>query len=135
MLQGRMNRAMFWLCVVIIVALYVVLNFYFQRRTPVSEVVLVILCVPRLHDIGRSGWLVLAPLALEIGAVIAAFSLLPRDSALPVLGIVTLIIAGLIIWLGCIPGDPASNRFGDPPAPGIKFERPKVRKNPDSEQE
>jgi uncharacterized membrane protein YhaH (DUF805 family) len=127
MLQGRMNRAMFWLCVAIIVVLYGVVTFYFQRRTPVSEVVLVILCVPRLHDIGRSGWLVLGPLALEIGAAIAAFTFLPPGSALPALGIVTLIVAGLIVWLGCIPGDPGSNRYGDSPPPGIKFERPKAK--------
>lgn len=116
---------MFWLCVAIIAVLYIVSNLYLERNVPVSEVVLIILCVPRLHDIGRSGWLVAPPLALEIGAAVAAFSLLPADRALPVMGVVTLIIAALVVWLGCIPGDPAANRFGEPPSPGIKFERPK----------
>jgi uncharacterized membrane protein YhaH (DUF805 family) len=125
MLQGRMNRAMYWLCVAIIAALYLGMNFFFQEHTPISEVVLVILCVPRLHDIGRSGWFALIPIALEIGAAVAAFSSLPPDTALAVMGIIVLIFAGLIIWLGCIPGDPSTNRFGEAPAPGIDFKRAK----------
>ena len=114
---------MYWLCVAVIAVFYCVMNFYFQKRSPISEIVLIILCVPRLHDIGRSGWFVLIPLALEIGAAVASFSSLPADRALAVMGIVTLSIAGLIIWLGCVPGDPAINRFGDAPPPGIKFQR------------
>lgn len=123
MLQGRMNRAMYWLCVAIIAALYFAMNFVFQKHTPISEVVLIFLCVPRLHDIGRSGWFALIPIALEIGAAVAAFSSLPQETALTVMGIIVLIIGGLIIWLGCIPGDPSTNRFGEAPTPGLEFKR------------
>ncbi|MCX7359333.1 MAG: DUF805 domain-containing protein [Alphaproteobacteria bacterium] len=125
MLQGRINRAMYWLCVGVIVVLYVASNLLLERSVPVSEVILVILCVPRLHDIGLSGWLVVAPLALEICAVIAAFSLLPQEQALAAGGLVTLIIAALVIWLGIIPGNAAANRFGEPPQPGLTFKPPK----------
>jgi uncharacterized membrane protein YhaH (DUF805 family) len=126
MLKGRMNRAGYWLCVAIIAVLYFAMNFVFRTRTPISEVVLIFLCVPRLHDIGRSGWLVLIPLALEVGGAIAAFSSLPPGTGLAVMGVIVLLIAGLIIWLGCVRGDQSANRFGEAPSPGIEFKRASV---------
>lgn len=126
MFQGRVNRATYWLCVGVIVVLYAASNIYLERNVPVSEIVLVLLCVPRLHDIGRSGWLVVGPLVFEIGAVVAAFSLLPQQTALAVAGVATIIITALLVWLGCIPGDTAANRFGEPPAPGLTFKPTKT---------
>jgi hypothetical protein len=40
------------------------------------------------------------------------------------MGIVTLLIAAFIVWLGLVPGDPAPNRFGAPPPPGLTFDKP-----------
>jgi len=122
---GRMNRATFWLALGAVVALYAAIAFFGNRTVAVNEIVLIIACVPRLHDIGRSGWLVLGPIALELGAVALAFSALPTDVTGTIMGCVALVIIGLIVWLGCIPGNPAANRFGDPPPPGLSFGRPK----------
>lgn len=120
---GRWNRATFWLALGIIVAAYVAIALFREQHTAVSEVVLVIACVPRLHDIGKSGWLVLGPIALEVAAFILVFSALPADLTRVVLGVVILIIIGLIVWLGCVPGDRSANKFGEPPPPGLQLGR------------
>ena len=78
--------------------------------------------VPRLHDIGRSGWIVLGVIALEICiVVVAAVVGGDTDAILIGGGIATLVIALLAIWLGCIPGQPHANRWGPPPAPGVNL--------------
>ncbi len=121
-LNTRTNRATYWASAVLVAALYALLNVLLPTRSSVSEVVLVILCVPRLHDIGRTGWLVLAPLALEIAAAVGLF-ILPQDDGYVVFGVAVLIILGAMVWLGVIPGEPEANRFGDPPPPGVQFRR------------
>jgi len=122
-LKGRTNRATYWAAAAIVVVLYTLLNLVLPGRSSVSELVLIFLCVPRLHDIGRTGWLVLAPLAFEIAAAVTLV-VLPGDQGVMVLGLAALVILGAIIWLGAIPGDPEANRFGEPPAPGVQLRRP-----------
>lgn len=90
----------------------------------VSEFLLILLGVPRLHDIGKSGWLVLWPIGLEIVGLIVALGFLPLDSAMAVMGVVASIIFGLMIWLGCLRGEDAENRFGPPPSSGIGWKKP-----------
>ena len=125
-MRGRINRAVYWLIVCVAIAMYVVIDLVARKPTGVSEVVLVFLCVPRLHDIGRSGWLVLWPILFEVGGAIAAFTLLPLATATAAMGVVVLVIATLLIWLGCIPGQPTANKFGDPPTPGLGRRKPKL---------
>jgi uncharacterized membrane protein YhaH (DUF805 family) len=122
-LQGRTNRATYWLCLAIIVLLLFLANIVARKPIALSEVVLVILCVPRLHDIGRSGWFMVGPLVFEVVGAVLGFTLLPAGVAMSAMVGVTLVIIGLVIWLGTIPGQPAANRFGEPPAPGIPFKR------------
>ena len=119
-LKGRMNRAVYWLCVGTVAVLLLLWTLLAPGTARVHEIVLVILCVPRLHDIGWSGWWVLAPLSLEIGAAVLAFTTLPLETAQPVMGVVVLVIFGLVAWLGTIPGQPHTNRFGEPPRPGLR---------------
>jgi uncharacterized membrane protein YhaH (DUF805 family) len=81
-------------------------------------------CVPRLHDIGRSGWIAGGVFVAEIVAIILAAVLLDdEDGVMVVGGVVVLIIVGLLIWLGCIPSDRVSNAYGGQPKPGIGFDR------------
>ena len=123
--EGRSNRATYWTAIAVIVALMVAVTLWAGKPPHIAEIVLIFVGVPRLHDIGKSGWLVLWPLGLELVGGIGALIFLPRETALQVLGVVMLIIAGLMIWLGCIPGQDSENRFGAPPASGIRWGKPK----------
>ncbi len=123
--EGRTNRATYWTAIAVIAALMIAATLWAGKPPQVGEIVLIFVGVPRLHDIGKSGWLVLWPLGLELVGGIGAIIFLPRETALQVVGLVMLIIAGLMIWLGCIPGQGSENRFGPPPASGIQLGRPK----------
>ena len=122
-LSGRMNRALYWAMLGVVVVLYAALNLVSSKQVIVSEVVLAFLCVPRLHDIGKSGWFVLIGIVLELGALLIGFSFFSLDGAMVVMGIAVVAIAALLVWLGTVPGDPNPNRWGEPPAPGIQFKR------------
>ena len=127
-LRGRMNRATYWLGLSVLVLLYAVLNFVSSKPVPVSEVVIVFLCVPRLHDLGLSGWFVLAPIGLEIAAIVLGLALLPMDQVMVLLGAVTVLIGLGLLVLGALPGEPQANRFGDVPARGLQFKKTQDRK-------
>jgi uncharacterized membrane protein YhaH (DUF805 family) len=92
---------------------------FMEKPPKVQEILLIFLAVPRLHDIGRSGWLALPPLILEVVGVIACVAYLPPESAQVAFGVIALVLAGLMILLGIVPGDPMPNRFGEPPPPGV----------------
>jgi uncharacterized membrane protein YhaH (DUF805 family) len=94
-----------------------------SKQIPVSEVALVFLCVPKLHDIGRSGWFVLIGVALELAGLVIGFSFFSLETAKAVTGVAVLAMAGLLVWLGTVRGDPNANRWGDPPPSGIQFRR------------
>jgi len=80
--------------------------------------------VPRLHDIGRSGWWVGAAILGEIAVIAAAFAFLPLEGVPIVLGIYGLLAIVWLVVLGIIPGESTANRFGKPTAPGLSFGRP-----------
>jgi Protein of unknown function (DUF805) len=74
-LQGRMNRAQYWLCLAAVAAVYaVLLSLPTSGHVSISEVVLASVCIPRLHDIGLSGWVAAGDIAVEIVGAIACFS-------------------------------------------------------------
>jgi len=113
----RINRAQYWLALFILVAVNITLSILMHGRA-LGEWAFLIVCVPRLHDIGRSGWWFGAAILLEIvGGVLGAMSIEPLDL---VLGVIVLVEAGLLIWLGAIKGQLDSNRFGEPPLPGLQ---------------
>jgi len=105
----------------LIAILYLVFNSMGGKHVAVSEVVLIFICVPRLHDIGKSGWWAAAFFLLEIIVAVVAFSTLSLDAAKTVLGLFVLVVVGFLIWLGSVPGQPEPNSFGEPPAPGIQL--------------
>ena len=122
--RGRINRATYWLCLVVITAIFAAIIAFTDKRVPYGEIVLIVLCVPRLHDVGRSGWWVGGVLIAEIVIVVTALASLPEDQALMVVGLFSLFILVGLVVLGALPGQPGPNRFGPPPAPGLSFGRP-----------
>lgn len=123
-LGGRMNRATYWSCIGFMVTVVGALYVFGGIQPRISEVVLVLLVVPRLHDIDRSGWIAAGIFALEITIVLALSAWLDDEElVLEGLGFVALAIAVLLIWLGIIPGDQYGNRYGEAPRPGVSFGR------------
>ncbi|MDX2276119.1 MAG: DUF805 domain-containing protein [Hyphomonadaceae bacterium] len=88
--------------------------------------------VKRFHDRGRSGWFAAVPFVLVfwiIGSILSsAFSGHSGPEALANLGLPVLLFVlvsvAFFIDLGCLPGKPGPNKFGDPPgsvAPSTQF--------------
>ena len=128
-MRGRFNRATYWLCLGILVALVAAMSIIGTRPPPVSEAMLVLLCVPRLHDLGKSGWWVVIPIGIELVTIVVAVTVFSTEDAYIVFGAAFLVVAGFIVVLGLIPGQPHANRFGDPPKSPFAFrERARVAK-------
>src|ERR1700733_11081035 len=90
--RGRINRATYWVCLAVIAALFAAIIAFTDKRVPYGEIVLIVLCVPRLHEVGRSGWWVGGVLIAEIVIVVAALASLPEDQALMAVGLFSLLI-------------------------------------------
>lgn len=118
-LKGRTNRAMYWVGVTTLVVLMLIARLVFHFDGSISEVVVVFLCIPRLHDMGLSGWHVLWGIGLEILAVAIGLYLGSAEAILMAGGIAVFAIGIAMIVLGAVPGQRDPNRFGDPPAPGF----------------
>jgi uncharacterized membrane protein YhaH (DUF805 family) len=120
-----MNRPSYALLLALLVAAYIVMIGVIKiQRPPGAEVFILLITVPRLHDVGRSGWWLLALLAAEIIAVMIGW---PHgtDGILMAGGIVVLCSLFLLVILALVPGQPHANKWGDPPRPGISWKRPK----------
>lgn len=88
---------------------------YFQVKGGFNEIILVVLAIPRLHDIGKSGWWAGGVFLAEIVLVTVSLLLLPPAFAMMPLALFVVIVFGLLIWLGAIPGQPEANKYGEPP--------------------
>ena len=112
-LDGRSGRREYWLWVgpITVVGSLIVLagipaGFY------VLGLPIFFFWIRRLHDVGLTGWI--SPV-LNMGLGVLAFTfaaLLP-----PVVALVAMLGAriAVIVVLGLLPSDPATNRFGPPP--------------------
>ena len=126
-MRGRMNRATYRSILGGMVAFVVVVAMFGVRPPRIGEGLLIFLCVPRLHDLGKSGCWVLVPLGIELVALVVAFTAFSADDASVIFGGVFLVMAGFVVVLGLIPGQPHANRFGEPPKSIFPFrERRKV---------
>lgn len=120
MLDTRINRLSFWAlmvpCTVLPTALAMIGFEFSGAWIPTAAV-----CVLRLHDLGRTGKWVLVPLILQFIAAIVLFNIVPRHqisaAAFAITGVTLLVVA----WLGSEPGEPVSNAWGGPTAPGFSF--------------
>jgi uncharacterized membrane protein YhaH (DUF805 family) len=115
--NGRINRATYWMCLGASVLVYAALNVMNSGSVKVSEVLLILMCVPRLHDLGRSGWWALMIFLIELSSVFLA----PKGDVFIALGVAMLVIMALLVVLGILPGQPRANRWGEPPEPGVQW--------------
>ncbi len=136
-LSGRSGRAEFWIGIAMLFAVGIGLAlFQMAGASAVTTFLWIILCARRLHDFGKSGWIILIPTGLILLVTTGAFALggdelvkavqsiqsnggeISEHDArlvLAVAGAGFLIQAGFTIWLGSRSGEPGSNRFGPPP--------------------
>ena len=115
--HGRASRAEFWHYTLVYVVISVLLNILGIRL--LSTVVALALLVPslgvtvrRLHDVDRSGWLILIPVvpALLTGSLFYLFWPLGVVFAL-----ITVACFAYLIYLYVLPGTPGPNQYGPDP--------------------
>src|SRR4029079_13415503 len=134
--DGRVNRAKFWIAVLIFAAINVVLaivgyvmdqSVVFQALNSMLGIVILIssiaVGVKRLHDRNKSGWYLLLfylvpSVLVVIGVLIGAFV---EDSSIIDTVLVPLVLA-IAVWafieMGCMRGTIGINQYGpDPVAP------------------
>jgi uncharacterized membrane protein YhaH (DUF805 family) len=114
----------YWASIFAVALVIGLLNYFTHSSVSVGEFLLIWIGVPRLHDIGKSGFFILVVFAIEIASLIATFSLAPqidRETLGWPLAVANLTIAGLALWLGIIRGDTNPNDFGAPPKRGVSL--------------
>jgi uncharacterized membrane protein YhaH (DUF805 family) len=121
LLKGRINRATYWIIVGVAIAAALISGVVFKRPMPAAQVVLLIAAVPRLHDLGRSGWWAGGFFIPETALIFGGGFVLSPQPYQSALGVAVLLLAGLLIALGALPGKAADNRFGPPPPKGLSF--------------
>lgn len=121
LLKGRINRAAYWAIVGVAIAAILVSVLVFRRPLPAALVVMLIAAIPRLHDLGRTGWwaggVFIALMALFFGGGFA----LPPQVFQNALGAAVLVLPVLLSALGGLPGQAGDNRFGPPPPRGLSI--------------
>lgn len=122
-IDWRMNRTTYWLNFAAVVAIFVAIVSFTSKPPGILELAMVLLCVPRLHDVGLSGWYVLFGFGIEIAGLVLAFVYLPLDEVMVAAGGIVVVLMALMIWLGCIKGQAEANAWGDPPGRGYHFKR------------
>jgi uncharacterized membrane protein YhaH (DUF805 family) len=124
LLKARLNRASYWVIVGVAILATLVSALVFMRPLPAALVVMLIAAIPRLHDLGRSGWwaggVFIALMALFFGGGFV----LPPQALQNALGVAVLVLPGLLVCLGALPGQKADNAFGPPPPKGLSFKPP-----------
>jgi uncharacterized membrane protein YhaH (DUF805 family) len=137
--QGRIGKKDFWIAFGILFVVNLVMNQIHAIAWLWSLASIYLgVCVggKRLHDIGKSAWLILVPIGVLLasyalaaiigGAAFLGMAATGSDSAAVVGGMAGLGIAGIIvllgsiaslvavIWLGVQDGDAGDNQFGPP---------------------
>ncbi len=151
--EGRIGRKDFWIGVLILFAIWV-MSHALHLLAPLVWVLLLYpwVCVfaKRLHDFGRSGWLIAVPFAIgaaalvlalvfggmsAMGAIFAAATGGAEPTSwgmvfgglglmLAMLGVAGLVKLVFILWVGLTPGDPGPNRYGPPVVTGAAVAPP-----------
>jgi uncharacterized membrane protein YhaH (DUF805 family) len=116
-----MNRASYAMLLGMLVAAYIVM-IKFLERPPGAEIFVALIAVPRLHDIGKSGWWLLTLLVGEVIAVIIGWPY-GTDGILIASGLFVLFSLALLVILAFVPGQTSANEWGEPPEPGIRLGR------------
>lgn len=142
--EGRMSQGDFWICALILFVAWVI-SHLFHVFAPLIWLLLVYMwvCVyaKRLHDFGKSAWLILVPFVVAagafflglvfgglsaIGAIFAMITHGTEPSAwatmfaglgimLAFVGFAAVAKLAFLLWVGLSPSDPGDNRYGPPP--------------------
>ena len=123
--QGRIGRAAFWIGFALVMVLSVALNLIPGVIGHLLGFVLlwpqVCINAKRLHDMGRTGWLLLIPAGVSAACLLLSFVLgsgaeaAPRPQAMAPLVVAGLCGLAFLIWVGLARGTPGPNRFGAKP--------------------
>ena len=137
--EGRTRRSHFWIGWLICLGVGVVAGWIPLLGGLISLALIwpnLAISVKRLHDMGKSGWLVAVPWVLSILGIIIGISMIGvsaitnaaalerEDPAAifaligPAFGLVAvlfLINLGFLLWIGLSEGQPGDNRFGSNP--------------------
>lgn len=111
LIGGRMGRRRYWTWTALILVGSVVLAGLGRATVGVLATILwLCVAIPRLHDIGRSGWWATGVLVFIGSAVAAATTVGPLMVAcMAFLGVVLELV--LIVWLGVAEPEPGHNRW------------------------
>ena len=142
--EGRMGQRDYWIGMLILFVIWF-LSPALHLLAPLTWLLLIYpgVCVyaKRLHDCGRSGWLILLPVVVAwaafllgllfggvgvIGALVTMATLGTSPTAwatlfaglwvmLAFLSVAALAKLAFLLWVGLSPGDPGENRYGPPP--------------------
>jgi uncharacterized membrane protein YhaH (DUF805 family) len=137
--EGRTRRSHFWIGWLICLGVGVVAGWIPILGGLISLALIwpnLAISVKRLHDMGKTGWLVAIPWVVSIVGTIVAISMIgitavtsagaldDEDPAAifaligPALGLfalLALVNLGFLLWIGLSEGQPGSNRFGQNP--------------------
>jgi uncharacterized membrane protein YhaH (DUF805 family) len=142
--NGRIGRGEFWIAFVILFVAQIIINMLAHAVHILGLLGLVLIyfnvCVysKRLHDMGKSGWLQLVPIAVflvagVIAGVMGGTALLTAmansgaananpsammaalGSAGLAIGVAGLVALGFLLWVGLSPGEAGDNKYGSPP--------------------
>jgi uncharacterized membrane protein YhaH (DUF805 family) len=138
--QGRINRAKFWLAVLVFFVAGIVAQIVGMSASgALGELLInvvglvcfvsgIFVCIKRLHDRDKSGWLLLlfyiAPTLLITIGIIWAIAAIVANSSGSTGGLIALAGFAIGIWgfveLGCLRGTVGPNQYGpDPLAPQL----------------
>ena len=139
--QGRIGRGMFWAGFLAVIAASIAVDQIPKAGDYIGLLLLwpqLCIHVKRLHDMGRTGWLLPAPMAASFicvvtGVIVGGATILvwlggaiKGHSADPAAVTALMVAVGLIaaavfiefgflLWIGLTPGKPDANRYGPPP--------------------
>jgi uncharacterized membrane protein YhaH (DUF805 family) len=120
--HGRARRSEFWWYILVVIVLQVVLGIIqrfigTQLLTGLLSLALLLpnlgVAVRRLHDINKTGWWILLPLAPMVLALI--FTFMFQWTIAMILGVATLACSILLIYWYAQPGTAGQNPYGPDP--------------------
>lgn len=111
-IAGRARRREYWAWMAPIFLLELLLAVLGPVGAIVAGLLRTLIWIRRLHDLGLTGWLVVA---FNIGTNALSFALLAFADAGNAALITSLVVCAMILVMGVIPGQANANRFGPPP--------------------
>ena len=103
--HGRANGPIFWTWLLGLYAAEAVCNFTIHGPFPLSQFLYPLICVPRLHDVGRSGWWAFGAAVAGIALGTLASVYLSPTNARHARGAIVLVeLILLVILASCDPG-------------------------------